>query len=81
MLLCLFLSREHPGCISAYECFGANAATLKEIRNRKVLSVLKASLQRTSSSITNGGESLSRELRVVPSGPDPLHHNGGNVPP
>ncbi|TKY48678.1 CLAVATA 3 [Spatholobus suberectus] len=84
MLLCLLLMREPSGCRSAYECFGADAAGLREIPNRKVLSVLKdkkttlkSSLQ-GSSSIKYGEKPLSWELRKVPSGPDPLHHNGAN---
>ncbi|ESW22029.1 hypothetical protein PHAVU_005G120600 [Phaseolus vulgaris] len=84
MLLCLLLMREPSGCGSAYECFGANAAVLGDIPNRKALSVLKdkktslkASLQE-SSSIKYGEKPLSWELRKVPSGPDPLHHNGVN---
>ncbi|XP_020963744.1 uncharacterized protein LOC107610379 [Arachis ipaensis] len=70
-------------------CFDAQAAVLKEIRNRKLVQVffafkdkktsLKAMLQGSSSSrmIRDGEKSVSWELRRVPSGPDPLHHNGG----
>ncbi|KAG4384615.1 hypothetical protein JHK82_037822 [Glycine max] len=85
MLLCLLLMRDPSGCGSAYECFGANAAGLTDIPNRKVLpvlkdkktSALKASL-RGSSSNKYGEKPLNWELRKVPSGPDPLHHNGVN---
>nr|QKZ93422.1 clavata3-like protein [Vuralia turcica] len=82
VLLCLLLMRETSDCSSVYECVGATSA-LKEIRNRKVLSTLKdkktslkARLQGSSSN-KYGEKSLSWELRKVPSGPDPLHHNGG----
>ncbi|KAK7261182.1 hypothetical protein RIF29_27487 [Crotalaria pallida] len=83
-LLCLLLVKDTSDCGSVYECVGGHAA-LMEIRNRKVLSTLKDkknSLKTTmpgSSSIMYGGEkSLGWELRKVPSGPDPLHHNGGS---
>ncbi|RDX90755.1 hypothetical protein CR513_27353, partial [Mucuna pruriens] len=85
MLLCLLLTRDPSGCSSAYECFGANAAALRDSPNRKVLAVLKdkrttlkASMQGSSSSIKYAEKPLSWELRKVPSGPDPLHHNGVN---
>lgn len=32
----------------------------------------------TSNCTGNGEELEIRELRAVPSGPDPLHHNGGS---
>ncbi|KAJ1384560.1 hypothetical protein SESBI_42442 [Sesbania bispinosa] len=76
--------REASDCSSAYACFGANAASLKQSRNRKLLSALKdkeitlkASLKGSSSSIKYGEKPLGWELRKVPSGPDPLHHHGG----
>ncbi|XP_020203158.1 protein CLAVATA 3 [Cajanus cajan] len=77
MLLC---------CSSAYECFGADAAGLREIPHRKLKmlslkdkkATLKASLRGSSQSIKYGEKPLSWELRKVPSGPDPLHHNGVN---
>ncbi|WVZ00910.1 hypothetical protein V8G54_026979 [Vigna mungo] len=83
MLLCLLLTREPSGCGSAYECFGANAAGLRDIPNRKALSLLKnkkstLKVLQGSSSIKYGEKPLSWELRKVPSGPDPLHHNGVN---
>ncbi|KAK7371203.1 hypothetical protein VNO78_36771 [Psophocarpus tetragonolobus] len=84
MLLCLLLMREPSDCSSTFECFAANAVGLRDIPNRKVLSLkdkktatLRASLQ-GSSSIKYGEKPLSWELRKVPSGPDPLHHNGVN---
>ncbi|XP_027344397.1 protein CLAVATA 3 [Abrus precatorius] len=85
LLLCLLLMRDSSDCSVSYECIGANAVDLKKIRNRKMLSALKdkkttlnVSLQGSSSFKYGGEKSLSWELRKVPSGPDPLHHNGGN---
>ncbi|KAE9585636.1 hypothetical protein Lal_00009861 [Lupinus albus] len=82
VLVCLLLMRETSDCGSVHECIGANAV-LKEIRNRKVVSglkdkknSLKVSLE-GSSNTKYGEKPLSWELRKVPSGPDPLHHNGG----
>ncbi|KAI4334187.1 hypothetical protein L6164_018906 [Bauhinia variegata] len=74
------LSQNEQYCCST----SANTAGLKEIENRKLLSSLKdkktnfKSILHGSSSSQNGEKSLSWELRKVPSGPDPLHHNGGN---
>ncbi|KAL2331892.1 hypothetical protein Fmac_019473 [Flemingia macrophylla] len=74
--------RESSGCSSAHECFGASAAGLREIPRRKlkVLSGLKGkkATLRASQSIKYDEKPLSWELRKVPSGPDPLHHNGVN---
>ncbi|KAF7805748.1 protein CLAVATA 3 [Senna tora] len=86
VLLCLLLMREPYDCSSAYGCFGANPSGFKEIRNRKVLAALKekkTALKDShghggSSSSTYGEKSVTWELRKVPSGPDPLHHNGGS---
>ncbi|CAL0332154.1 unnamed protein product [Lupinus luteus] len=83
VLLCLLLMRETSDCGSVHECLGAHAV-LKEIRNRKVHSALKdkknsLKVRLEGSSSTKYGEKpLSWELRKVPSGPDPLHHNGGS---
>lgn len=48
---------------------------LSVLKDKKT--TLKASLQ-GSSSTKYGNKPLSWELRKVPSGPDPLHHNGVN---
>ncbi|XP_061349319.1 protein CLAVATA 3 [Gastrolobium bilobum] len=84
VLLCLHFMRETSDYSSAYAGFRTNVAGLKEIRNRKVLSTLKDK-QTTlkvrlqgSSSIKHDEKAPSWELRKVPSGPDPLHHNGGS---
>ncbi|KAJ1384561.1 hypothetical protein SESBI_42443 [Sesbania bispinosa] len=76
---CLLLTMETSvaDCSSA----DANAGSLKDIRNRKMLSalkdketVLKASLQGFSRP-KYGEKSLSSVLRKVPMGPNPLHNN------
>ncbi|KAL1345627.1 hypothetical protein HN51_019360 [Arachis hypogaea] len=88
VLFCLLLVKDTSDYCNAnkHGCFDAQAAVLKEIRNRKVFfafkdkkTSLKAMLQGSSSSrmMRDGEKSVSWELRRVPSGPDPLHHNGG----
>ncbi|MED6193206.1 hypothetical protein PIB30_016937 [Stylosanthes scabra] len=92
VLFCLLLVKDTSDCsVNKHGCFDAHdESVLKEIRNRKVLfalkdkkTSLKAMLEGSSSSrMMKGGEkSVSWELRRVPSGPDPLHHNGGNPKP
>lgn len=49
---------------------------LSVLKDKKT-SALKASLQGSSSN-KYGEKPLNWELRKVPSGPDPLHHNGVN---
>lgn len=44
---------------------------------KKKKETVKGGLQ-VSATISNGGGFLGWELSRVPSGPDPLHHNGGN---
>ncbi|KAJ1440756.1 CLAVATA3 protein [Sesbania bispinosa] len=75
-------------CNSACGCLSDDkAAGPKEILNRKMLSVLKNKKTTLkvrfegSSNSKYGEKSLSWELRKVPSGPDPLHHNGGSPKP
>ncbi|KAA8544339.1 hypothetical protein F0562_022393 [Nyssa sinensis] len=70
-------------CSTGHGCVYAKAAS-QEIQNRKVLYglqgkevVFKSSVDRPTSSGNNGGNLVGWELRKVPSGPDPLHHNGG----
>ncbi|KAI4322470.1 hypothetical protein L6164_022162 [Bauhinia variegata] len=78
VFLCSFLTRKPCDCSTS-----ANTAGLKEIQNRKLLSALKVkktnfkTILHGSSSSKFGENSLSWELRKIPSGPDPLHHNGG----
>ncbi|WVY99720.1 hypothetical protein V8G54_025793 [Vigna mungo] len=85
MLLGLILARDPSGCGSEYECFGVNAAGLRDIPNRKALSFLKnkksaLKVLKGSSSIKYGEKPLSWELRKVPTGPNPLHNNVPNKP-
>ncbi|CAK7332005.1 unnamed protein product [Dovyalis caffra] len=49
-----------------------------DVRSRKVLVALKGDLFGPTGSPGNGEKLEIRELRAVPSGPDPLHHNGGS---
>ncbi|KAI9107719.1 hypothetical protein K1719_021382 [Acacia pycnantha] len=86
ILLCLLVMREpSSGCSSVHGCFGANAAGFKEAGNRKVL-VATLRAKKTGFLPGYGGSSTSKyvensvtsELRKIPSGPDPLHHNGGS---
>ncbi|XP_054812834.1 protein CLAVATA 3 [Prosopis cineraria] len=84
ILLCLLLMREPSSdCSSVHGCSGGNAAGFKETGNRKVLAALrakKAALPGHGGSLSSKyvENSASSELRKVPSGPDPLHHNGGS---
>ncbi|KAM6576544.1 hypothetical protein CsatB_028381 [Cannabis sativa] len=50
----------------------------RRIHNRKVLIGLREKIKVVS--YGNGGKSLNdlEALRKIPSGPDPLHHNGNN---
>ncbi|MBA0829931.1 hypothetical protein Goarm_014495 [Gossypium armourianum] len=61
------------GCVSGHGCFHEKPA-----QNRKIL---HADLKENNGSITGAGNMenfVGWELRAVPSGPDPLHHNGGS---
>ncbi|KAF8397970.1 hypothetical protein HHK36_016896 [Tetracentron sinense] len=56
-------------CRSGYGCFSAEAAS-PEIKSRKILDGPEK--------VRDDGNLVGWELRKVPSGPDPLHHNGGS---
>ncbi|KAB5540719.1 hypothetical protein DKX38_013693 [Salix brachista] len=75
--LLLMVLEESSGRDAGEKCFYADAASLVDVKSRKVLAVLRAD---EPASNTGNGEKLEirRELRAVPSGPDPLHHNGGS---
>ncbi|KAL2981536.1 hypothetical protein AAZX31_13G294900 [Glycine max] len=86
MLLCLLLMRD-PSGLSMFFFLAINyhsdlsdkywnKSVLPVLKDKKT-SALKASL-RGSSSNKYGEKPLNWELRKVPSGPDPLHHNGVN---
>ncbi|CAL5357231.1 unnamed protein product [Camellia sinensis] len=82
VLFCMVLIQQASGCNSGHGCFYVKAAA-QEIDNRKVLSKSSPTNVHGSSKNRNGyggEESMEEgwELRKVPSGPDPLHHNGGS---
>ncbi|KAB1227102.1 hypothetical protein CJ030_MR1G028223 [Morella rubra] len=82
VLLCLVLLASD--CNTGNRCFFAEAAVSLKTQNRKLLAGLKAKKQSVKSGLqgsatsSNVGRLLGWELRNVPSGPDPLHHNGGS---
>uniref|UniRef100_A0A7N2QX77 Uncharacterized protein n=1 Tax=Quercus lobata TaxID=97700 RepID=A0A7N2QX77_QUELO len=68
-------------CNTGYGCFYTKPSVSLKTQNRKVLAGLeekresvKVGLQGSPTSV-NGGSFVGYELRNVPSGPDPLHHN------
>ncbi|KAI5603046.1 hypothetical protein BDE02_01G193400 [Populus trichocarpa] len=74
----LSLSLSLHGCSNGQRCFYAEAVSPVEIKSRKVLVVLTGGLRGPTGSTGNGEKLEIRELRAAPSGPDPLHHNGGS---
>ncbi|KAJ6755582.1 PROTEIN CLAVATA 3 [Salix purpurea] len=74
--LTLYLSLH--GCSTGRRCFFAEAVSPVDVKSRKVLAVLTGGLRRPAGSTGNGEKLEIRELRAAPSGPDPLHHNGGS---
>ncbi|KAL9334287.1 hypothetical protein Peur_074426 [Populus x canadensis] len=81
LLSLLFMVLEgSSGCKTGEKCFYGDAASLVDFKSRKVLVVSRGDVrgEPTSNSTGNGEELEIRELRAVPSGPDPLHHNGGS---
>ncbi|KAG4183266.1 hypothetical protein ERO13_A09G098550v2 [Gossypium hirsutum] len=72
-LLYLLVLQGVCGCVSGHGCFHEKPA-----QNRKIL---HADLKENNGSTTGAGNMenfVGWELRAVPSGPDPLHHNGGS---
>ncbi|XP_057473895.1 protein CLAVATA 3 [Actinidia eriantha] len=66
-------------CNNGNGCFYAKAAHAQGIRNRKGLYGLHGSASSNGGGYGYGDQSVEEwELRRVPSGPDPLHHNGAN---
>ncbi|KAK7850166.1 hypothetical protein CFP56_001499 [Quercus suber] len=68
-------------CNTGYGCFYTKPSVSLKTQNRKVLAGLeekresvKVGLQGSPTSV-KGGSFVGYELRNVPSGPDPLHHN------
>ncbi|PNT55916.1 hypothetical protein POPTR_001G217500v4 [Populus trichocarpa] len=66
------------GCSTGQRCFYAEAVSPVDVKSRKVLVVLTGGLRGPTGSTGNGEKLEIRELRAAPSGPDPLHHNGGS---
>ncbi|XVF46994.1 hypothetical protein PTKIN_Ptkin03bG0073500 [Pterospermum kingtungense] len=83
LVLCFLVLQGVSGCMNDHGCFYEKAA-----QSRKILQVglkeknegVKGSLHGTTSSSAGkrGKYSMEWELRTVPSGPDPLHHNGAS---
>ncbi|KAK4607189.1 hypothetical protein RGQ29_001132 [Quercus rubra] len=73
-------------CNTGYVCIYSKASvSLMTTHNRKMLAgleekkkTLKLGLQVSAATSVNGGSYVGSELRNTPSGPDPLHHNGGS---
>ncbi|EEF38604.1 protein CLAVATA 3 [Ricinus communis] len=76
LFLLLVVMEEASGCHTGHvmRCLYPKATLPLDIQGRKVLVVSK----RSSRSNLNVEKLVVEELRTVPSGPDPLHHNGGN---
>ncbi|KAJ0084735.1 hypothetical protein Patl1_30317 [Pistacia atlantica] len=68
---CSVFMKENSDCVAGYGCYYVQV----EMLNRKLLSkkevVVESELHASS----------SHELRMVPSGPDPLHHNSSPKKP
>ncbi|XP_062170935.1 protein CLAVATA 3 [Alnus glutinosa] len=84
VVLCLVFMEEPSDCGAGYGCFYSKAAASLKTENRKLLAGLKEKKeavkggQQGSATSRNGRSFVGWELRKVPSGPDPLHHNGGS---
>ncbi|KAM4096230.1 hypothetical protein ACJW30_08G089500 [Castanea mollissima] len=73
-------------CNTVFVCIYSKASvSLMTAHNRKMLAGLeekkktvKLGLQVSAATSMNGGSYVGSELRNTPSGPDPLHHNGGS---
>ncbi|KAI5603048.1 hypothetical protein BDE02_01G193400 [Populus trichocarpa] len=78
LVLFYMVVEESYGCSNGQRCFYAEAVSPVEIKSRKVLVVLTGGLRGPTGSTGNGEKLEIRELRAAPSGPDPLHHNGGS---
>ncbi|KAI5603047.1 hypothetical protein BDE02_01G193400 [Populus trichocarpa] len=78
VLFYMVVEESYAGCSNGQRCFYAEAVSPVEIKSRKVLVVLTGGLRGPTGSTGNGEKLEIRELRAAPSGPDPLHHNGGS---
>ncbi|KAF9665351.1 hypothetical protein SADUNF_Sadunf16G0113700 [Salix dunnii] len=78
LVLFYMVMEESYGCSAGRGCFFTEAVSPVDVKSRKVLVVLTGGLRRPAGSTGNGEKLEIRELRTAPSGPDPLHHNGGS---
>ncbi|XP_075634716.1 uncharacterized protein LOC142607176 [Castanea sativa] len=89
LVLCLLVLMEEAAstdCNTVFVCIYSRASvSLMTAHNRKMLAGLeekkktvKLGLQVSAATSMNGGSYVGSELRNTPSGPDPLHHNGGS---
>ncbi|XWS73841.1 hypothetical protein CRYUN_Cryun02cG0164000 [Craigia yunnanensis] len=81
LVLCLLVLQGVSGCASGHGCFHEKAAHSRKMLQgdlKEKNEVVKGSLHGSTSSAGNRDNFLGWELRTVPSGPDPLHHNGGS---
>ncbi|XVF69253.1 hypothetical protein PTKIN_Ptkin11bG0066200 [Pterospermum kingtungense] len=85
LVLCLLVLHGVSGRVSGHGCFYENAAQTRKMLQadlKKNNEIVKAgSLHVSTSSASTAGNRenfVEWELRSVPSGPDPLHHNGGS---
>ncbi|KAL5763677.1 hypothetical protein ACOSP7_016028 [Xanthoceras sorbifolium] len=76
LVFCLVIMQEHSDFVSGYGYYytKAGGAHVEIMNNRKVL-VEKDVV------VVEGPKMEGWELREVPSGPDPLHHNGNPKKP
>ncbi|XP_022753738.1 protein CLAVATA 3 [Durio zibethinus] len=82
LVLCLLVLQGVSGrCVSGHGCFYENAAQIRKMLQtdlKEKNEVVKASLHGSTGNTAGNRENfVGWELRTVPSGPEPLHHNGG----
>ncbi|KAJ9177879.1 hypothetical protein P3X46_009810 [Hevea brasiliensis] len=63
------------GCHAGQRSFYPRPTSPLHIQSRKILFVSKGGMHEPNT--VSGKKLVIGELRTVPSGPDPLHHNGG----
>ncbi|KAJ6963987.1 hypothetical protein NC652_002311 [Populus alba x Populus x berolinensis] len=78
LVLLFMIMEESYGCSTGQRCIYGEAVSPVEIKSRKVVVVLTGGVRGSTGGTGNGEKSEIRELRAAPSGPDPLHHNGGS---
>ncbi|OMP03812.1 hypothetical protein COLO4_10193 [Corchorus olitorius] len=86
LVLCLLvLQGSVSGCFPGHACLYATAAQSRKMllqaelkENNEFMNMKSSSLDGSKSISGHGENSVKWEMRTVPSGPDPLHHNGGS---